>query len=93
MNATARHYATGVKGTLPVHLLRTRNEEGEPCYFILRSSNANLAKLNAKKGKESVDIADYGEILASGYGTRPSERILEMLKKRFDVELELPAEE
>ena len=93
MNVNAKQHALGIKETQPVHFLRTRNEEGEPCYFVLRGSNAHISKLAAKKGRESVDVADYGEILASGYGTHPSTRILEMLKKKFDVDLDLSEEE
>lgn len=93
MNAVAKQHALGIKNSLPVQFLRTLNEEGESCYFVLRGSKASFSKLAAKKGKECVDIAEYGEVLASGYGTRPSTRVLAMLKNKFDVELELPEDE
>lgn len=72
---------------LPVHILRSKNRDGEHCYFILRTSKARFTQLLAKKNRESVNIADYGEILASGYGSTPSARVVHMLQEKYGIEL------
>lgn len=75
------------RSTLPVQLLRTRNEDGVSCYFVIRSDKLHSRQLLAKRGREQVNIDEYGEILASGYGSQPSTHILTMLKTRYGVEL------
>jgi hypothetical protein len=69
---------------LPVHLLRTRDKTGEPCYFLLRATQANYQKLMTLGG--TVNIADYGEILTSGFGT-PSLPVRQRVKQEWGIDL------
>lgn len=69
---------------LPVHLLRTRDGSGESCYFVVRASHASYKALLAS-GK-TVNIADYGQILASGFGA-PNLQIRRRLKQEWGIEL------
>lgn len=88
MNTQAA-YKLDYQQSLPVHLLRTSNRDGEQCYFVLRASRAHFTQLIAKRGKEEVNVADFGQILASGYGRHPSASILSMLKTRYNIEVPL----
>jgi hypothetical protein len=74
-----------VKDSLPIHLIRTRNKYGEACFFVVRTSQAQFQKLMAKQKKESVNVADYGEILASGYGEKPTESVCIQLREQYGV--------
>lgn len=73
--------------TLPVHFLRTRNSDNEECYFVIRCSQMNYTMLMAKKGRESVKVSDFAEILSSGYGHRPSSYTINKLKTNYDITL------
>ena len=86
-HATQSTHATALKQQLPVHILRTKNREQEDCYFILRASTVQYNKLMAKRARESVNIADYGEILASGYGRTISAQIIAQLREKYGIEL------
>lgn len=69
---------------LPVHLLKTRDRSGEPCYFLLRATNANYKRLI---GADShVNISDYGEILISGFGS-PSLAMRRRVKTEWGIDL------
>jgi hypothetical protein len=87
MNVTSQKLATDYQQSLPAHLVRTRNADGDHCYFVIRCSKANIVKLLAKKGREQIDIAQYGEVLIRGYGETVSAHDVAVLKTRFNLEL------
>lgn len=53
---------------MPVQLIHTHDAHGAPCYFVLRGSQSKLTMLRAKMVGASLNLAEYGEVLASGYG-------------------------
>ena len=81
------HAVAKQQASLPIHLLTTRSSDYEECYFLLRTSRARFMQLLAKRQRERVNIADYGEILASGYGSQPSEQDIARLQQQG---IELP---
>lgn len=73
--------------SLPAYLVRTKNRDNEDCYFVLRTSSARYHRLIAKQKKEPVNISEYGEILISGYGRKPSTSARAKLMATYGVEL------
>jgi hypothetical protein len=84
MNFTAQK----LQAQHPVHLIHSRNREGESCYFVLRASPVQFQKLMAKKQKGSVDVSQFGEILASGFGKAPSAKVRAQLAAQHGITLE-----
>ena len=75
-----------LKAQYPIHFIRTQDDEGEKCFFVLQASLANYQKLMVTKKRRTVDIADYGEVLASGFGT-PSDSLRKEMKEKYDIDL------
>lgn len=66
-----------------VHPLTYTTDEGRTHYFFLLVDHAKEPKflklLESKEGK--INLTEFGEILASGYGEPPKELIAEMEAK------------
>ena len=75
-----------LRESYPIHFIRTIDDDGEACFFVLRATPANFQKLMVTKQKRPVDIADYGEVLASGFGT-PSDALRSEMKAKYDIDL------
>ena len=78
-------HAVKQQAALPVHIVHTRNEAGVICFFVIRTSQTRAAQLKSKLGGGDVNIADYGEILASGYGQQPHRALAEELFNKYGV--------
>ncbi len=73
---------------LPVHFIRSHNADGDACYFVLRASKASFRRLmTAQQRHNAIDIADYGEVLVSGYGPHPSLIARGELREKYGIEL------
>lgn len=70
-----------------IHLVRSRDGEGRACYFILRTTQPRYLALLAKRGTSAIDIADYGDVLDSGYGISVSDAVRARLRDRYRIEL------
>lgn len=79
--------ASFVQRNNPVHLLRTIDEQGDACFFVLRTSQTEFNRLLEDRQHARVNIAHYGEILESGYGDYPNEIQRERLKRLHKVDL------
>jgi hypothetical protein len=80
------NHCAQLQQNLPIHLIRTRDAQGAACYFILRASKADFIKLSAKRHKEPLNISDYGDILARGYGDKPDRHQAQKLRAQYDVD-------
>lgn len=76
-----------LRDSMPIHIVHSRDKHGETCYFILRASVSQFNKLMAKRRKTHVNIAQYGDILASGYGTSPSAAVRAKILAEYGVNL------
>lgn len=65
-----------------MHLIRTYDENGAACWFLLKANERNLVKLGRTSYDDIIDLTQYGEIIASGWGHEPDERTL----KKFNGE-------
>lgn len=73
---------------LPVHFIRSHDGRGDPCYFVLRASKASFRRLmTAQERHKAIDIADYGEVLISGFGPHPSAIARGELRDKYGIEL------
>jgi hypothetical protein len=76
--------ATAIKESAPVHFITSRDESGCECYFVVRATPANINKIRAAKGKV-INIAEYAEILNSGFGKIPVASVRKELEARYNI--------
>ena len=50
------------------HLVKTYNDKNEPCWFLLKAIERSLASLECTSSDEIIDLNEYGEVVASGWG-------------------------
>ncbi len=72
-------------GSIPIHLVRCKDDKGRDCYFFIMCAGHKISALKAAKSGE-FDLKDYGKIIASGFGAEPSQEIKDMLKKEYDFD-------
>lgn len=81
-------HAARITENFPLHLITTRNGDGVECYFILRASPLSVRKLRKQQRSGPANLDEYGEILTSGYGKRPSKRERQSLTQRYGIRFE-----
>lgn len=65
------------------HVIRTYDANDRPCWFLLKASEVSLLKLEHTAYEDFIDLTQYGEVLASGWGheTDHSDFTLEELEE------------
>lgn len=58
-------------------------KQGKPVWIYLLVNKALLPVFQHKMGQPGVDVAQYGEVLYSGWGKEPPEYVVKQLKKEF----------
>lgn len=67
-----------------VHRLRAKDSTGQPaCYFVLVEPELDASFLRATQGSGVVDLEHFGVVLASCYGTEPTEEVRAYLRERY----------
>ncbi len=75
------------KGHL-VHKLKAKDSTGRwAYYFVLVETPREKAFLDALKSEESIDLEDYGKVLASCYGETPNDDIKKLLKDKYGFDV------
>lgn len=75
------------KGHL-VHKLKAKDSTGRwAYYFVLVEAPKEQAFLTALKSDETIDLEDYGKVLASCYGEEPNQQVKDMLKEKYGFEV------
>ena len=75
------------KGHL-VHKLKAKDSTGRwAYYFILVEPPREQAFLDALEAKATIDLEDYGKVLASCYGEEPTEEIRTLLKDKYGFDV------
>lgn len=54
-----------------IHLVKTYDQDTRPCWFLLRSDEHSLAKLEHTEYDVIIDLTRFGEIMDSGWGHMP----------------------
>jgi hypothetical protein len=70
----------------PIHFVRAKDSIGRDCYFFIMTSEQKMDRLEKQLSDSNLDLADFGSIVASGFGTEPSEAVSDMLKKHYHVD-------
>lgn len=75
------------KGHL-VHKLKAKDSTGRwAYYFVLVEAAREQAFMEALKSQESIDLEDFGKVIASCYGEEPNAQIKQMLKEKYGFEV------
>ncbi len=65
-----------------IHWVATRDGKNRECYYFIMCTPQKLKML--KQIKEGIfAIKDYGIIVASGFGSVPSDKVIAMMKDKY----------
>lgn len=71
-----------------VHKIKAKDSTGRwAYYFVLVERDLEQAFLQALKSKESIDLGDYGQVIASCYGEEPNESLKILLKETYGFDV------
>ncbi|NBO17891.1 MAG: hypothetical protein EBV03_01440 [Proteobacteria bacterium] len=74
------------KSSTPLHAIRGKDSIGRDCYFVLMCSMKKLPSLLAAMQQSNVNLTRYGQIVVSGFGTKPDEQTRKMLKEKYGLD-------
>ncbi len=75
------------KGHL-VHKLKAKDSTGRwAYYFVLVEPPREQAFMQAIESKGTIDLEDFGKVIASCYGEEPSDEVKEYLKEKYDFDV------
>ncbi|TAE82146.1 MAG: hypothetical protein EAZ74_04260 [Alphaproteobacteria bacterium] len=75
------------KGHL-IHKLKAKDSTGRwAYYFVLVEQTREQAFLAALESNQSIDLLDYGKVVASNYGEEPSDEVKAMLKEKYNFDV------
>ena len=75
------------KGHL-IHKLKAKDSTGRwAYYFVLVEPPKEQSFLDALDSNASIDLEDYGKVIASNYGEEPSEDVKRMLKDKYGFDV------
>jgi len=75
------------KGHL-IHKLKAKDSTGRwAYYFVLVEPPKEQSFLAALKSEETIDLEDFGKVVASNYGEEPNDEIKTMLKERYGFDV------
>lgn len=75
------------KGHL-IHKLKAKDTTGRwAYYFVLVEAPREAAFMKAIEGDGTLDLEEYGKVVASCYGEEPTPELREYLKERYGFEV------
>ena len=75
------------KGHL-IHKLKAKDSTGRwAYYFVLVEPTKEKGFLEGLESDGTIDLEDFGKVIASNYGEEPSEEVKEMLKEKYGFEV------
>lgn len=75
------------KGHL-IHKLKAKDSTGRwAYYFVLVEPPREQAFLDSLESNESIDLEDFGKVIASNYGEEPNEDVKKMLKDKYGFDV------
>lgn len=75
------------KGHL-IHKLKAKDSTGRwAYYFVLVEATREAAFLKVIEGDGSVDLEEYGKVIASCYGEEPSQEVKDFLKDKYGFDV------
>lgn len=76
-----------ISGSNAVHFIQCKDNSGKDCHFFLLSPPEKIKALKAIT-HGVFDIADYGKIIASGFGHVPSASTKQRLKELYQCDVD-----
>ena len=77
----------GKKGHL-IHKLKAKDTTGRwAYYFVLVEAPRETAFLKAIEGDGTIDLEDYGKVIASCYGETPTDEVKKFLKDKYGFDV------
>lgn len=75
------------KGHL-IHKLKAKDTTGRwAYYFVLVEAPKEAAFLKSIEGDGTIDLEDYGKVIASCYGEEPNQEVKEFLKEKYGFDV------
>jgi hypothetical protein len=74
----------------PVHFIVCRDAQGHMVHYFLKITPEKL-RLLQRSSEDNVEIAQYGAVLASGYGREPTEATKRQLKNEYGYDYDAQA--
>lgn len=75
------------KGHL-IHKLKAKDSTGRwAYYFVLVEAPREQAFMKSLESEETIDLEDYGKVIASCYGEEPTDEVRQLLKDRYGFEV------
>ena len=72
---------------LPIHFIRCKDKDNLDCYFFLMCSHQKIRllhkKINTDDGINTINLAQCGTIIASGFGKEPSQATKDLLSHHY----------
>jgi len=72
-------------GKKPIHYVRCKDLQDRECYYFIIATHEKMRMFLELKDGE-FDLHDYGEIIASGFGTYPSDSVKAFLLEKYDFD-------
>lgn len=70
-----------------IERITSKDVTGREVLFYMRLHPVRGKMLNHDiKNKEYLDMSDYGEVLASCFGTEPTEHVRKLLKEKYNYD-------
>ena len=74
-------------GSIPIHLIRAKDKSGEDAWYYILSSHDKMRVLAGDNSDSSiVNLEEYGQIVASGFGREPTVESKRMLKEKYNFD-------
>lgn len=75
------------KGHL-IHKLKAKDTTGRwAYYFVLVEAPREAAFLKAIEGDGTIDLEDFGKVVASCYGEQPTQEVKDYLKEKYGFDV------
>lgn len=74
-------------GSVPIHYITCKDKIGRDCFYFVMSSYEKMKMLTGIQ--EGVfNVNDYGKVIESGFGKKPSQNVRERLKAKFNFDFD-----
>jgi len=71
----------------PVHIIACKYPDGRDCYYIIACSKQKISIL--EKLEDGVfNVNDYGLVIASGFGKKPTDNVIVSLRDEYNIDLD-----
>ncbi|NER27942.1 MAG: hypothetical protein F6J89_09970 [Symploca sp. SIO1C4] len=71
-----------------IHKLKAKDSTGRwAYYFVLVRPELEQAFLKALDSDQSIDLEDYGKVIGSCYGEKPSKELRDLLKDKYGFDV------